>query len=343
MEESRKPLVEIRHLKKYFHISKDKILHAVDDVNLTVREGETVGLVGESGCGKSTVGTVVMRLQPATSGEVLFDGVNVFDVKDRKQNQEYRRQMQIVFQDPYSSLNPQKTIRQILTEGYRIHKMASGIELDQLLDTLCQRTGISKEMWDQYPHELDGGKRQIVGIARALSLNPKFIVCDEPVSSLDVSVQAKVLNLLMQLQKDLGLSYLFISHDLSVVKHISTQIAVMYLGQIVEIADKRTIFADTRHPYSIALLSAIPKVDVDNKVKRIVLKGDVPSPINPKPYCRFANRCWMCQAVCTQKEPELREVSLGHFVKCHFAEESRKLMLSAETSSIDAKTDAATV
>ena len=340
MEENTRPLVEVKHLKKYFQIGSGKTLHAVDDVSFSIRQGETLGLVGESGCGKSTVGTVVMRLQPATAGEVCFDGVNVFDVKNKKENLEYRRQMQIVFQDPYSSLNPQKTIRQILAEGYKIHRIASKDRMDELIRQLSERTGISKEMWDQYPHELDGGKRQIVGIARALSLNPKFVVCDEPVSSLDVSVQAKVLNLLMQLQKDMGLSYLFISHDLSVVKHISTQIAVMYLGQIVEMADKKTVFADTRHPYSIALLSAIPKVDVDNKVRRIVLKGDVPSPINPKPYCRFANRCWMCQERCMQEEPELKEISPGHFVKCHYASESRQRMLSAETSSLDSAAEA---
>ena len=196
-------------------------------------------------------------------------------------------------------------------------------------------TGISKDMWDQFPHELDGGKRQVVGIARALSLNPKFVVCDEPVSSLDVSVQAKVLNLLMDLQSQMNLSYLFISHDLSVVKHISNRIAVMYLGQIVETADRDTIFSSTMHPYSIALLSAIPKVDVDKKVSRIVLKGDVPSPINPKPVCRFANRCWMSREICHQAEPEMKEVAPGHFVKCHFANESRSLMGSAEKSSIE--------
>ena len=327
-------LIEVNHLKKHFKISKDRVLHAVDDVSFTINKGETLGLVGESGCGKSTVGTVVMRLQPPTAGECLVEGVDVFKCRNRKEDLQYKKEMQIVFQDPYSSLNPKKTIRAILSEGYKIHHTPKD-QLEDLLSVLSEKTGISKDMWDQYPHELDGGKRQVVGIARALSMNPKFIVCDEPVSSLDVSVQAKVLNLLMDLQQEMHLSYLFISHDLSVVKHISNRIAVMYLGQIVEMADKETLFADTRHPYSIALLSAIPKVDVNNKVNRIVLKGDVPSPISPKPVCRFANRCWMSHPICFEQEPEMREVAPGHCVKCHFAGKSRELMLSAETSNID--------
>ena len=326
MAEEKRPLIEVNNLKKYFQVGSGKTLHAVDDVSFSLEKGQTLGLVGESGCGKSTVGTVIMRLQDPTSGELLFEGKDIFKCKNRKENLQYCKEMQIVFQDPYSSLNPKKTIRSILSEGYLIHHTVSKKDLNDVLALLSEKTGISKDMWDQYPHELDGGKRQVVGIARALSMNPKFIVCDEPVSSLDVSVQAKVLNLLMDLQKEMNLSYLFISHDLSVVKHISDRIAVMYLGQIVETADKETLFADTRHPYSIALLSAIPKVDVENKVSRIVLKGDVPSPINPKPVCRFANRCWMSQPICFEQEPELKEVSPGHCVKCHFAEKSRELM-----------------
>ncbi len=328
-------LLEVKNLKKYFHVGKGKVLHAVDDVSFSLDKGQTLGLVGESGCGKSTVGTVVMRLQSPTSGEMLFEGKDVFQCKSHKEHLQYCREMQIVFQDPYSSLNPKKTIRSILAEGYQIHHTVTKGELNDTLALLSEKTGISKDMWDQYPHELDGGKRQVVGIARALSMNPKFIVCDEPVSSLDVSVQAKVLNLLMDLQKEMNLSYLFISHDLSVVKHISDRIAVMYLGQIVETADKETLFSETMHPYSIALLSAIPKVDVDNKVSRIVLKGDVPSPINPKPVCRFANRCWMSQPICFGQEPELKEVSPGHCVKCHFADKSRSLMADAEKASLD--------
>ena len=335
MAEEKRPLIEVKNLKKYFQVGSGKTLHAVDDVSFSLEKGQTLGLVGESGCGKSTVGTVIMRLQDPTSGELLFEGKDIFKCKNRKENLQYSKEMQIVFQDPYSSLNPKKTIRSILSEGYLIHHTVSKKDLNDVLALLSEKTGISKDMWDQYPHELDGGKRQVVGIARALSMNPKFIVCDEPVSSLDVSVQAKVLNLLMDLQKEMNLSYLFISHDLSVVKHISDRIAVMYLGQIVETADKETLFADTRHPYSIALLSAIPKVDVENKVSRIVLKGDVPSPINPKPVCRFANRCWMSQPICFEQEPELKEVSPGHCVKCHFAEKSRELMIGAEKTGLN--------
>ena len=335
MAEEKRPLIEVKNLKKYFQVGSGKTLHAVDDVSFSLEKGQTLGLVGESGCGKSTVGTVIMRLQDPTSGELLFEGKDIFKCKNRKENLQYCKEMQIVFQDPYSSLNPKKTIRSILSEGYLIHHTVSKKDLNDVLALLSEKTGISKDMWDQYPHELDGGKRQVVGIARALCMNPKFIVCDEPVSSLDVSVQAKVLNLLMDLQKEMNLSYLFISHDLSVVKHISDRIAVMYLGQIVETADKETLFADTRHPYSIALLSAIPKVDVENKVSRIVLKGDVPSPINPKPVCRFANRCWMSQPICFEQEPELKEVSPGHCVKCHFAEKSRELMIGAEKTGLN--------
>ena len=335
MAEEKRPLIEVKNLKKYFQVGSGKTLHAVDDVSFSLEKGQTLGLVGESGCGKSTVGTVIMRLQDPTSGELLFEGKDIFKCKNRKENLQYCKEMQIVFQDPYSSLNPKKTIRSILSEGYLIHHTVSKKDLNDVLALLSEKTGISKDMWDQYPHELDGGKRQVVGIARALSMNPKFIVCDEPVSSLDVSVQAKVLNLLMDLQKEMNLGGGGGAHDLSDVKHISERIAVMYLGQIVETADKETLFADTRHPYSIALLSAIPKVDVENKVSRIVLKGDVPSPINPKPVCRFANRCWMSQPICFEQEPELKEVSPGHCVKCHFAEKSRELMIGAEKTGLN--------
>lgn len=328
--EGKHTLVEVKDLKKHFKVSGKGMLHAVDGVNFTVGKGETLGLVGESGCGKSTVGTVLMRLQTATSGQVLVNGRNIFDVKNRTEDLELRRKMQIIFQDPYSSLNPKKRIKDILAEAYKIHKTCTKEMLDGTIDTLCDVTGIARDMLLQYPHELDGGKRQVVGIARALSLNPDFIVCDEPVSALDVSVQAKIINLLMDLQKKMDLSYLFISHDLSVVKHISHRVAVMYLGKIVEIADKDVLFADTRHPYSIALLSAIPKVDVNRKVQRIVLKGDVPSPINPKPICRFASRCWMSEPICFEQEPELQEIGPGHCVACHFADKSREKMLTAD-------------
>ena len=331
------PLIEARNLKKYFKIPHKGLLHAVDGVSFIVNKGETLGLVGESGCGKSTVGNIVMGLHTATSGELLFRGKDVFRARKSKNN-EYYQKMQIVFQDPYSSLNPKKTIKRILKDPFLIQKICKdGAELDKKIDKLCDLVEIPQDLLSCYPHELDGGMRQVVGIARALSLNPEFIVCDEPVSSLDVSVQAKIINLLMDLQERLELSYLFVSHDLSVVKHISDRVAVMYLGQIVEIADTEAIFQNTLHPYSIALLSAIPKVTTndDERVSRIVLKGDVPSPMNPPPTCRFAPRCWMAREDCfTQPAPELREVSTGHCVACHYYQSSRKLMKKAETSSI---------
>jgi oligopeptide/dipeptide ABC transporter ATP-binding protein len=329
------PLIEVNHLKEHFEIPRKGKLHAVDDVSFKIYPGETLGLVGESGCGKSTVGNVIMRLLKATDGELLYKGKNVFKAT-KEEDHEYTKKMQIIFQDPYSSLNPKKTIKKILSEAFEIHGLAkTKEELDKHVNEVCDMVGISKDLLDHYPHELDGGMRQVVGIGRALSLDPDFIVCDEPVSSLDVSIQAKIINLLMDLQKKMNLSYLFISHDLSVVGHICNRIAVMYLGQIVEIADRDSIFNNTMHPYSIALLSAVPKVNVDKKVTRIVLKGDVPSPMNPKPGCRFANRCWMASPECSQKTPELVEVEPGHRVACHYAKESRERMLKTATTSIN--------
>ena len=327
------PLLKACHLKKYFEIPRKGSLHAVDDVSFEVNRGETLGLVGESGCGKSTVGNVVMRLLPATAGELYFEGKDIFKAGKTERNK-YCQEMQIVFQDPYSSLNPKKTIKAILSEPFQIQKIAFGSTLDKRIDELCDMVELQKSLLDRYPHELDGGMRQVVGIARALSINPKFIVCDEPVSSLDVSVQAKIINLLIDLQKKLDLSYLFISHDLSVVKHISKRIAIMYLGQIVETGDVDTIYEHTMHPYAIALLSAIPQINVDQKVSRIILKGDVPSPMNPKPGCRFAPRCWMAQPSCLDATPELVEVEPGHCVACHFAHKTRKLMESAAKTSL---------
>lgn len=325
-----KPLIQVEHLKEYFKIPGKGMLHAVDDVSFEVYEGETLGLVGESGCGKSTVGNVIMRLLKKTDGKLLMEGEDIFSASEEKKN-EYCRKMQIIFQDPYSSLNPRKTIKSILSEAYLVQKICPRNEMEKRIAELCETVGISKELLDYYPHELDGGTRQVVGIARALSLNPKFIVCDEPVSSLDVSVQAKIINLLMDLQKKFGLTYLFISHDLSVVRHISNRIAVMYLGQIVEIADTDRIFENCRHPYSIALLSAIPQVDVNHKTERIILEGDVPSPIDPPPGCRFAKRCWMAREMCKTENPELKEVEPGHCVACHFAAEARERAKSART------------
>ena len=311
-------LIEVKHLKKYFKTRRG-MLHAVDDVNFKIYPGETLGLVGESGCGKSTVGNVIMRLLPPTDGEVLYRGENIFTA-DKERSFELRKKMQIVFQDPYSSLNPKQTIETILSRAWQIHGVKDRKELHERVVKLCDEVGIDRALLDHYPHELDGGNRQIVGIARALSLNPEFIVCDEPVSSLDVSVQAKIINRLMDLQQERNLSYLFVSHDMSVVKHISHRIAVMYLGQIVELADTDTLFRNPMHPYTQALLSAVPRVDVDHKVSRIILQGDVPSPIEPKPGCRFAPRCFRSCPGCKElATPTLTEVEPGHFVACPFA------------------------
>ena len=331
-----KVLIEAKNLKKYFKIDSKKTLHAVDDISFQIKEGETLGLVGESGCGKSTVGNVVMRLLPATDGELLYRGKNIFKL-DKNESFEIRKKMQIIFQDPYSSLNPRKTVYEILAEAFKIHHIGSENEIKDKIKHVCDMVELSPSLLNLYPHELDGGMRQVVGIARALSLGPDFIVCDEPVSALDVSVQARIINLLMDSQKKYNISYLFISHDLSVVRHISNRIAVMYLGRFVEVADSEEIFADARHPYAIALLSAVPVVSIDNKVSRIILEGDVPSPVNPKPGCRFASRCWMRHERCMQEEPPLTEVSPGHFVRCFYANESRENSLHAKTRSLDDK------
>ena len=317
------PLVKIEHLKMYFDVPGKGKLHAVDDVSLEIMPNETVGLVGESGCGKSTVGNVLIQLLKATDGAVYFEGKDVLKA-DKKEMAELRKKMQIIFQDPYSSLNPRESVEAILSDPYQIHKMYSGKELKEKVAELAESVGLEPYVLEKFPHELDGGKRQLTGIARALALNPKFIICDEPVSALDVSVQATIINLLMEMQEKKGLSYLFISHDLSVVRHISNRVAVMYLGQIVELAETDEIFNNTLHPYSIALLSAVPHIDFDNQKERIVLKGDVPSPVNPAPGCRFAPRCWMAKDICKEQTPELKEVAPGHCVRCHFWQEAQK-------------------
>lgn len=333
----KKPLLEAVHLKKYFNLPGKKKLHAVDDVSFTVYEGETLGLVGESGCGKSTVGNVVMRLLPQTDGKLLFRGVDIFSLSPKEQR-DYCTKMQIIFQDPYSSLNPRKTIRSILREPFEIYAKDrfAGQDIDKKVLELCDSVSIPRNLLDHYPHELDGGMRQVVGIARSLSLEPEFIVCDEPVSSLDVSIQARIINLLIDMKNQRNLSFLFVSHDLSVVRHISDRIAVMYLGQIVEMAQTDELFSNTMHPYSIALLSAVPRINLDTKVSRIVLKGDVPSPVDPKPGCRFAPRCWMaCEDCFNGETPELTEVSPGHFVACKYAHKAAQMAETAEKRSLD--------
>jgi oligopeptide/dipeptide ABC transporter ATP-binding protein len=319
-------LLSMKNVKKYFTIPGKGDLHAVDDISLDIMPRETMGLVGESGCGKSTVGNVLVRLHNATAGEVLFEGEDLLAVK-KNELYHLRQKIQMIFQDPFSSLNPKQTVSNILSKPFIVHKLADGADLKKRIQELAEMVGLEPYVLSQFPHELDGGRRQMVGIARALALNPKFIVCDEPVSSLDVSVQATIINLLMDLRNKMGLAYLFISHDLSVVRHISNRIAVMYLGQIIEFADADTIFENTLHPYSIALLSAVPTIEFKNKRKRIVLEGDVPSPLNPKPGCRFAPRCWMKNypesEKCKNENPSLVEVENGHFVSCHFWKEAQ--------------------
>jgi len=310
-----KPLIELINLKKYFTVEDRGLLHAVDNVSIKIFRGETFGLVGESGCGKSTVGLTLVRLLNPTSGEVNYKGKNIFSLK-KVESKKTRKKMQIIFQDPYSSLNPKKLIGNILSEPFIIHGIVKRKIIEEKINKLLEMTGIAQNVLTKYPHELDGGKRQTIVIARAIALEPDFIVCDEPVSALDVSIQAQTLNLLMDLQKKLNLTYLFISHDLSVVKHISQRIAVMYLGQLVEIAESDELFNNPLHPYTLALLSAIPSVNIGAKPKRIILKGDVPSPINPKPFCRFLGRCWNASKDCHEMKPSLELKSPNHWVSC---------------------------
>ena len=315
-------LVEIRDLKKHFPVgdglfSRNKgAVKAVDGVNLDVNEGETLGLVGESGCGKSTLGRTILRLIEPTGGEVKFEGKNLLGMSQRELR-DMRREMQIIFQDPYASLNPRMRVGDIVGEGLEIHKLAKGrAKRDRVMELLHQ-VGLREDHFGRYPHEFSGGQRQRIGIARALAVSPKFIVCDEPVSSLDVSIQAQIINLLQELQEKLRLTYLFISHDLRVVEHISHRVAIMYLGKVVEIANSETIYRDAKHPYTRALLSAVPMPDTDLKKERIVLEGDVPSPVNPPPGCTFHPRCAYREALCSQSEPPLDFDPEGHGVACH--------------------------
>jgi len=316
------PIIKIRNVKKYFGQKGKPLVHAVDDISFDIMPEETVGLVGESGCGKSTVGNLLVRLLDVTAGQIYCENEDVVVAKG-DDLRALRKKMQMIFQDPYSSLNPRESIRNILSDSYQIYHIAKGRDLKARVDELADTVGLEPYVLEKYPHELDGGKRQLTGIARALSLNPKFIVCDEPVSALDVSVQAKIINLLIKMKQKMRLSYLFISHDLSVVRHISDRVVIMYLGQIVEMAPTDEIFNNTLHPYAIALLSAVPKIDFNDHSKRIVLKGDVPSPIDPKPGCRFAPRCWMANEMCKTQTPPLVEVGEGHRVACHFWTDSR--------------------
>lgn len=311
-------LLEVKNVKKYFKTKKG-LLHAVDDVSFTINKGETLGVVGESGCGKSTTGRVVLRLLEATEGEILFESENILSYSNEKMR-EMRKQMQIVFQDPFASLNPRLSVSEIIAEPLIVHKQYSkNGDMLKRVKELMETVGLAERLVNTYPHELDGGRRQRIGIARALALNPKFIVQDEPVSALDVSIQAQILNLMADLQDEFGLTYMFISHDLSVVKHVSDHIAVMYLGKIVEMTDYKTIFDKPLHPYTQALLSAIPVPKLHSTANRIILEGDVPSPVNPPAGCRFYGRCRYRQSICQQEEPILKESEAGHKVACHFA------------------------
>ena len=309
-------LLEVRNLKKYFQVPKG-YLHAVDDVSFKINEGETLGIVGESGCGKSTLGRAILRLHEPTSGTVLYDGMNVTGM-DKQEMRALRKYMQIIFQDPYASLNPRFTVAQIIEEPLRLHKIySSEAEVHARVEELMDMVGLSARMQNAYPHEFDGGRRQRIVIARALAVGPKFIVCDEPVSALDVSIQAQILNLMIDLQKELNLTYIFISHNLSVVKHISTDVGVMYLGQLIEKAPKRMIYKNPLHPYTIALLAAIPSLDPEAKRERQIVKGELTSPVTPKRGCRFSARCPFAQDRCFTDNPVMREVEPGHFVACH--------------------------
>lgn len=313
-------ILEVKNLKKYFN-TPGGVLHAVDDVSFTLEKGKILGVVGESGCGKSTMGRAILRLHEPTSGEVLFEGKDITKISTEEMRK-LRSEMQIIFQDPFASLNPRKTVSEIIGEPLRLHKIyKSAAERQKHVLELMEVVGLAERLVNTYPHELDGGRRQRIGIARALALNPKFIVCDEPVSALDVSIQAQILNLLKRLKKERGLTYMFITHDLSVVNYFSDDIMVMYLGKMVEYAPSEELFENPVHPYTKALLSAIPVPRLREKKERILLKGEITSPIDPKPGCRFAPRCAYAKDRCFKESPELKDIGNGHKVACHFSDE----------------------
>ena len=314
-----KALLEVKGLKKYFSTPRG-MLHAVDDVSFTLDKGKTLGVVGESGCGKSTTGRAILRLLEPTGGEVLFEGEDLNKL-NKEEMRKKRKDLQIIFQDPFSSLNPRKTISQTIAEALKLNKIVTDKQqMQQRVLELMDTVGLAERLYNTYPHELDGGRRQRIGIARALAVNPKFIVCDEPVSALDVSIQAQILNLMEDLQEKMGLTYMFITHDLSVVHHFSNDIAVMYLGKLIGKAPSDELLKNPTHPYTQALLSAIPLPNIHKKLDRVILKGEITSPIEPKPVCRFANRCNYATDRCRSEEPQLKEISPGHFVSCFLAE-----------------------
>jgi oligopeptide transport system ATP-binding protein len=316
------PLLEVKGLKKHFPMKKGFFstlkgyVYAVDGVNFTLAQGETLGLVGESGCGKTTLGRAILRLIEPTEGSILFEGKNILDM-DVEKMRDLRREMQIIFQDPYSSLNPRMTVGGLIGEGLKNHNIGSPSERKDRIAAIMEKVGLRPEQINRYPHEFSGGQRQRIGVARALALNPKLMICDEPVSALDVSIQAQVINLLVSLQKEFGLSYLFIAHDLNVVEHISDRVAVMYLGKIVELAKDKDLYASPKHPYTEALLSAVPIPNPKMKKKRILLEGETPSPINLPSGCRFYSRCPRRLNICKADEPEFKSLGEGHGVSCH--------------------------
>ncbi|MFD1929444.1 ABC transporter ATP-binding protein [Sporosarcina siberiensis] len=324
MDKGREKLLEIKQLKKHFQIDRGSVLKAVDGITFDIYKGETFGLVGESGCGKSTAGRTIMRLYEATEGEVVFKGEDVHAKKSKKDLIKFNRSMQMIFQDPYASLNPRMTVKDIVAEGLDIHKLVNTkAERTARVNELLETVGLNSEHGNRYPHEFSGGQRQRIGIARALAVDPEFIVADEPISALDVSIQAQVVNLLGRLQKERGLTYLFIAHDLSMVKHISDRVGVMYLGNMAEIATSDDLYEDPMHPYTQALLSAIPISDpeVERSRERILIEGDLPSPINPPSGCRFRTRCPHVMDVCSEIRPEFKEHKPEHWVACHLYDE----------------------
>ena len=319
MSNSSSPLLEVKNLKKYFKTPKG-MLHAVDDVSFTIDRGRTLGVVGESGCGKSTTGRAILRIVEPTEGEILFDGEDIRSL-GKDQMRRMRTRMQIIFQDPFSSLNPRKTVSETIAEPLKLNGIITdkGKRMERVAE-IMEIVGLAERLYNAYPHELDGGRRQRIGIARALALNPQFIVCDEPVSALDVSIQAQILNLMDELQEKMGLTYMFITHDLSVVHYFADDIAVMYLSRLIEKAPAKELFRNPVHPYTQALLSAIPVPSIHNQRKRILLKGEITSPVDPKPGCRFASRCPYASSRCHSEEPQLKEIAPGHFNACFLNE-----------------------
>lgn len=317
----KKPLIQVKNLCKYFHVGRNADLKAVDDVTFDIYKGETVSLVGESGCGKSTTGRCMIRLYEPTSGQVIYDGQDITKLTKQEQKK-FCQKVQMIFQNPYASLNPRMTVKEIVGEGLRESGM-SAKETDAKVEKLLEIVGLNKDHMSRFAHEFSGGQRQRIGIARALSVDPEFIICDEPISALDVSIQAQVINMLKDLQENMGLTYLFIAHDLSVVKYISDRVVVMYLGTIVETAETEELYSNPTHPYTQALLSAIPEADPDKAKsnRRIPIKGEIPSPINPKNCCRFAERCQYATDRCFKEMPPLREIAPGHKVACHLTEQ----------------------